>query len=66
MGLKERLLCIIDGKASYCVYATNNGNSTVLLLFRVAPVLVDIYFVYHVHKARDLRETRIYINTVLK
>ncbi len=24
MGSKEELLCIMDGRASYCVYATNN------------------------------------------
>ena len=38
-----------------------------LVFFKVALVLVNIRFIYHVHEARDLRETRIYtINTVLK
>ena len=64
MGSKERLLCIIDGKASYYVYTTNNGNNTVLLLFRVALVLVDIRYnimcIWHVIYAR-----RVYISSVL-
>ena len=29
IGSKEKLLCTIDGRASYYVYATNNGNSTI-------------------------------------
>ena len=38
-----------------------------LVFFKVAPVLVNICFIYHVHKARNLRETRICtINTVLE
>ena len=36
--LAEKLLYIIDGRASYYIYATNNGNSTIWFLFRVAPV----------------------------
>ena len=57
---------IIDGRASYCVYATNNGNGTIWFLFRVTLVLEDIRLIYYVHRARDLRETRIYIiDTVL-
>jgi hypothetical protein len=35
MGSKEKLLCIMDGRASYCVYTTNDGNSTVLLLLEL-------------------------------
>jgi hypothetical protein len=36
-------------------------------LFRVAPVLEDIRLIYHAHRARDLRETRICtVNTVLE
>ena len=34
------LLCTTDGRASCCVYATDNGNSTIWFLFRVALVLV--------------------------
>ena len=61
-----KLLRIIDGRASYCVYATNNGNGTIWFLFRVAPVLEDIRLTCYVHRARDLRETRIcIIDTVL-
>ena len=38
-----------------------------LVFFKVAPVLVNIRFMCHMHKARDLRETHIYtINTVLE
>ena len=38
-----------------------------LVFFKVTPVLVNIRFIYHMHEARDLRETRIYtINTVLE
>ena len=38
-----------------------------LVFFKVALVLINIRFIYHVHGARDLRETRIYtINTTLK
>ena len=38
-----------------------------LVFFKVALVLVNIRFICHVHKARDLHETRIYtINTALK
>ncbi len=51
----------MDGRASCCVYAMNSGNSTILFPFGVAPVLVDICFIYHGHRARDLRETRMYI-----
>src|SRR6266568_2386291 len=62
-----QLLRIVDGRASYYVYATNNRNSTIWFPFRVAPVLVNIHFIYHVHRAHDLRETRIYIiNTALE
>ena len=61
------LLRIMDGRASYCVYATNNGNSTIWFHFRVAPVSEDICLACHVHSARDLRETRMYtIDTVLE
>ena len=57
----------MDGRASYCVYATNNGNSTIWFLFRVAPVSEDIRLACHVHSTRDLRETRMYtIDTVLE
>ena len=36
---KKKLLRIMDGRASYCVHAMNNRNSTIwFLLFRVAPV----------------------------
>ena len=56
----------MDGRASYCVYATNNRNSTIWFLFRVALVLEDIRLTYYVYRARDLRETRIYIiDTIL-
>src|SRR6266566_8606940 len=61
-----QLLRIMDGRAGYCVYATNNRNSTIWFLFRVAPVLVNIRFMYHVHRARDLRETRICIINTTK
>ena len=38
-----------------------------LVFFKVTPVLVNIRFIYHVYKARDLRKTHIYtINTALK
>ena len=38
-----------------------------LVFFKVAPVLVNIRFMCHVHEARDLRETRICtINTALE
>ena len=38
-----------------------------LVFFKVALVLVNIRFIYHVYKARDLRETRICtINTMLE
>jgi hypothetical protein len=56
----------MDGRASYCVYATNNGNGTIWFLFRVAPVSEDIRLTCYVRRARDLRETRIcIIDTVL-
>ena len=65
--LAEKLLCIIDGRASYCVYATNNGNSMIWFLFRVALVSEDIRLIYHMHGAHDLRETRrCIIDTVLE
>jgi len=68
IGLKEKLLYIIDRRASCCVYATNNGSSMIwFLFFKVAPVLEVIRFTCHVHRARDLRETRMYIiNTALE
>ena len=59
------IFSIIDGKASCCVYATSNGNSTVLFPFRVAPVLVDICSTCYARRARDLRETRMYISSTL-
>ena len=38
-----------------------------LVFFKVTLVLVNIRFIYHVYKARDLRETRICtIDTVLE
>ena len=38
-----------------------------LVFFKVALVLVNIRFIYHVHEVRNLRKTRIYtINTALK
>ena len=38
-----------------------------LVFFKVALVLVNIRFIYHVYKARDLRETRLYIiDTILE
>ena len=38
-----------------------------LVFFKVALVLVNIRFIYHVHKVYNLRKTRIYtINTILK
>ena len=38
-----------------------------LVFFKVAPVLVNIRFICHVHEVCDLRETRIYtINTALE
>jgi len=43
-------LHIIDGRASYCVYATDNGNRTIWSLFRVAPVSVYIRSIYYVRK----------------
>ena len=61
-----QLLRIMDGRAGYCVYATNNRNSTIWFLFRVALVLVNIRFMYHVHRARNLRETHIYIINTTK
>ena len=51
-----QLLRIMDGRASYCVYAMNNGNGMIWFLFRVAPVLKDICLMCHMHGARDLRE----------
>ena len=58
----------MDGRASYCVYAMNNRNSTIWFLFRVALVSVAIIrLICHVHRARGLRETRIYtIDTALE
>ena len=38
-----------------------------LVFFKVTLVLVNIRFMYHMHKVYDLRETRIYtINTALE
>src|SRR6266567_704010 len=54
------IFSITDRKASRCVYATNNRNSTILFPFRVALVLVDIYSTCHGRRARDLRETHMY------
>jgi len=63
----KKLLRITDGRASYYVYAINNRNSTNLVSFKVAPVLVVICFMRYMHRARDLRETRIcIINTALE
>ena len=59
------IFSITDRKASCCIYATNNGNSTILFPFRVVPVLVDICSTCHGRRARDLRETRIYISSTL-
>ena len=40
---------------------------TILILTYIRNPLVNIHFIYHMLKARDLRETRIYtINTTLK
>src|SRR6266702_4641067 len=59
------IFSITDGKASCCVYATNNRNSTILFPFRVAPVLVDICSTCHGRRARNLRKMRIYISSTL-
>ena len=57
----------MDGRASYYIYTTNNGNGTIWFLFTVALVSEDIRLTCHMHGARDLRETRIYIiDTVLE
>ena len=38
-----------------------------LVFFKVALVLINIYFIYYVHKVYDLRKMYIYtINTVLE
>jgi len=51
----------MDEKASYYIYAINNGNSMIWFLFRVAPVSVAIIrLICHVHRARGLHETRTY------
>ena len=34
--------------------------------FKVASVSLDIHFIYYMHRAYNLCETRIYINTVLE
>ena len=59
----------IEGK-SYCVLWTEElvvaymlritGIAQFGFPFRVAPVSEDIYSIYHVYIARDLRETRMY------
>ena len=36
LGLKVELLCIIDGRASYCVYATNSLEVDLTLECRLA------------------------------
>jgi hypothetical protein len=57
----------MDERASYYIYATNNGNGTIWFLFRVTPVSEDIRLTCHVHGARDLRKTRIcIIDTILE
>ena len=56
----------MDGRASYCVYTINNRNSTIWFLFKVAPVLEAIYYIYHMYIVYDLYKTRIYYQYYIK
>ena len=51
---------------SYVIHLLLQGGSIGSLVFKELPVLEYIHFIYHVPYVRDLRETHIYTNTVLK
>ena len=57
----------MDRKGLVIAYMLQYSMACSLVFFKVALVLVNIRFICHVHKAHDLRKTRIYtINTALK
>ena len=67
MGSTKRELLRINKKGLVNIYMLQYSIACSLVFFKVALVLVNIYFIYHAHKARNLCETRIYaINTTLK
>ena len=66
-GSTERELLHMDRKGLVIIYILQYSIACSLVFFKVALVLVNIRFIYHVHEARDLRETRICtINTTLE
>ena len=66
-GFTERELLCMDRKGLVIAYILQYSMVCSLVFFKVTPVLVNIRFICHMHKAHDLRETRIYtINTALE
>ena len=66
-GSTEQELLRIDRKGLVIAYILQYSMAYSLVFFKVALVLVNICFMCHVHKAYNLRETRIYtINTALE
>ena len=61
------MLLRIDKKGLVIAYILQYSIACSLVFFKVALVLVNIYFIYYVYKVYNLRETRIYtINTILE